>query len=221
MRQTAARVCARLDRVAGLTRLAPPVLPPHDERLVWRNTLFGSDRLRRGHVEQFEIPGHFAVLHVCLMPQTRMDVPIFGFDMVAGTSQATGIFLDFSPTCPGPPKPALRDAMPDTLGAFAQYRPRPAWGGCFSEDFFAIRPGSLAEAARATALAEAALEHYVQHLADAVAAQGPVAQDGQAAYARAQRQNLHTFRMLSGHVGAAAARRFIDDVLFPLPLGAA
>jgi phycocyanobilin:ferredoxin oxidoreductase len=218
MRQAALRVRARLEAVAGLTQLAPPAVPPHDPRLVWRNTLFSGAKLRRGHIELFEIPGHFAVLHVCLTPQTHSAAPIFGFDMVAGTAQATGIFLDFSPTCPGPPVPALRDAMPPTaLTAFAQYRPRPAWGDCFSEDFFAIRPASMAEAATAVALAETALDHYLRHLDDAAYVRGTVAQDGQAAYARAQRRNPHTFRMLSGHVGASAAREFIDEVLFPLP----
>jgi phycocyanobilin:ferredoxin oxidoreductase len=218
MRQAALRVSARLDDATGLTRLPAPAVPPHDPRLVWRNTLFGGARLRRGHIELFEIPGHFAVLHVCLMPRTHLAAPIFGFDMVAGTSQATGIFLDFSPACPGPPVPALRDAMPaEALAGFTQFRPRPAWGDCFSADFFAIRPGSVAEAAAATALAESALDHYLRHLDHAADATGTVAHDGQAAYARAQRRNPHTFRMLSGHVGAPAARHFIDEILFPLP----
>ena len=80
----------------------------------------------------------------------------------------------------------------------------------------AVRPTSAAEVAGAIALAEAALQGW---LARPRAASGPGPASriaaGQARYVAAQRRNEHTLRMLAGFIGAEAARRFIEDVLFP------
>jgi phycocyanobilin:ferredoxin oxidoreductase len=218
MRATASRFTARLLAVTGMHSMPTPVLPPHDTTLRWENTLLRHATLRRCHVELFEIPDHFAVLHVCLMPHPFHPGPIFGFDMVAGTAQATGLFLDFSPTIPGPPVPALRDILPaQTRRHFQHPRPLPAWGDIFSDDFFAIRPVGMAEAHAAIAIAETALDHYLLRVTALSQANSTDAMSGQAAYARAQRRNPHTFKMLARHVGAQPARDVIDRILFPMP----
>jgi hypothetical protein len=203
--------------LSGACALAPPLLPAHTETLNWHNHLFASPLFRRAHVELFEIPAHFAVVHVCIIPHETDPAPIFGFDMIAGRAQATGVFLDFSPVTPFAPVPTLGDVVSQEIRAgFGEPRAPPPWGSIFSEDFLAIRPTGSAEMTRALACARRALGYYLQHLQRGSVARCLVVA-GQAAYARAQRQNPHTVRMLSRYIGATAARAFVDDILFPVP----
>ncbi len=209
----------RLARCPGLLRQGAPVLPPHPRSLRWDNAIFAGPLLRRAHVELFEVEGHFAVLHVCLFPHIGDPGSIFGFDMIGGHAQATGAFLDFSAATPAPPAPSLRDAVPEEdIARFTHRRERPPWGGIFSADFLAIRPASAEEADAVLGIAGTALRYYLEALAMRRAVQpGDDAARGQAAYVLGQRLNPHTFRMLARYTGEAAARRFIDEILFPLP----
>jgi len=204
----------------GLQRQQPPVLPPHPDCLHWENAIFAGPMLRRAHVELFEVDAHFSVVHVCIFPHLGDPGPIFGFDMIGGRAQATGAFLDFSASTPAPPVPRLADAVPQAaIAGFAHRRERPDWGGIFSADFLAIRPTSPEEAEAVLGIARAALVYYLEALSEKRALQpgDAAAARGQAAYVQGQRLNPHTFRMLARYTGEAAARRFIEDVLFPLP----
>jgi hypothetical protein len=221
MQQAAENFVARLGAAPGAVQLPAPKQPAHGDELRWRNTLFVGPGFRRAHVEWLDIANHFAVVHVVVLPNLSEPDPIFGFDMIAGRTQATGIFLDFSPVTAAPPKPSLGDTVPDSVRAgFTHARTRPDWGSIFSDDFFAIRPANLDEIRAAIGLGATAFDTYLCHLANH-ATPGPAlnktVREGHAAYARAQRMNPHTERMLARFVGAAPARAFIEDVLFPLP----
>ncbi len=216
VRQAANRFIGQLEQHQGLAPLPPPEQPPHPSEMSWQNTLFSGPAARRAHVEVFELREHFAVLHVCIFPDVNDPAPIFGFDMIGGRTQATGLFLDFSPVLPEPPRPSLQQAVPcGVLQAFTHKRERPDWGEIFSPDFFAIRPVSRSEIEAAIGLAETALAFYLRHLGARVADKRIA--EGQAAYVCGQRRNPHTFRMLARYVGEPAARRFIERVLFPWP----
>ncbi len=224
MREIAEEFCHILRAHPGCASLPAPNLPPHAANLVWQNRLFAAPSFRRAHVELFQVPGHFAVVHLCVHPHLHNPAPIYGFDMIAGPAIATGIFLDLSPVTQHSPSPSLGEIIPQPVRTwFSQHRPRPAWGDIFSDDFFAIRPCDATEIAHAQALARQALGLLLDRLADRVQSAAADQQSdaavrsGQAAYACAQRQNVHTLRMLTRHVGAVAARHFIDTVLFPLP----
>lgn|GEM_PF-3211692 len=220
MRGAADVFCTGLLDCAAPVHLPLPALPPAPSALRWHNTLLASRQFRRAHIEIFEVETCFAVLHACILPHLDDPAPIFGFDMVSGQTMATGIFLDFSPSIPGPSVLTLSDAVPaDSLRAFRRERERPDWGGIFSREFFAIRPTSDDEVRTAIDLAQRAFLHYLGFLKTAGRADTPqlrVAR-GQADYAQGQRKNPHTYRMLARYVGAGPARRFIEDVLFPLP----
>jgi hypothetical protein len=124
------------------------------------------------------------------------------------------MFLDLSPVRPGPPLPRLADF--GDLNAFPERRARPDWGDVFSEDFLAIQPRDDSERDRALRLTERAFAGWIDALAIAAPpADATEVAAGQNRYAAAQRRNEHTFRMLAGFIGAAPARRFIDEALFP------
>jgi phycocyanobilin:ferredoxin oxidoreductase len=186
--------------------------------LHWQNTLLTAGTFRRAHVETFAVAERVSVLHVCLFPHLHDAAPIFGFDMVAGPARVTGIFLDLSPVTHRPPRPGLRDVVAGAaLDSFATRRVLPEWGEIFSPDMLAIRPTDLNEVDHALALAKTALDGVLRATQNGPGVPSAEIVAGQARYAEGQRRNEHTARMLAGFIGAEAARRFIDEVLFPLP----
>jgi len=215
----AAHCAAMLLAAHGAVALPAPVLPDHSDALTWRNWLFSAPWGRRAHVELFSVGQQFAVLHICILPQLDDPSGIFGFDMLAGRQMATGAFLDVSPVVLMPPPPSLNDLLPPSLRpGCGTPRARPDWGNIFSDQFLAVRPDTADACETVLIAARVALQCY---LARAPATQpnlrGQIAA-GQQAYIDGQRRNPHTERMLARHVGPAAARDFIDQVLFaPLP----
>ncbi len=204
-----------LREIPNCTTLDDPCLPKDLPMIHWENVLLSASSFRRGHVEIFDVAGRLSVLHVCVLPNLDDDAPIFGFDMIAGPSRVTGIFLDLSPVTTQS-RPTLADVVgASALGGFRERRTLPDWGDIFSPHVLAIRPTDRNEVTRALELAQQALEGMLARLAIGSYADDADVIRGQAAYMAAQRRNKHTQRMLSGFIGDGAARKFIEDVLFP------
>ena len=122
-----------------------------------------------------------------------------------------------SPVTAGSPVPRLRDVVDDEARAgFAVPRALPDWGDIFSDDMLAVRPTCLQEVTRAIALAEKALDGALAACRGRGEHPPADIEAGQARYIAGQRRNTHTLRMLAGFIGLGPARRFIDEVLFPL-----
>lgn len=222
MADMAGHFAEALANVAGATRQAPPALPAVraglEHSLSWENIIFTAPSFRRAHLEMFSVPGQFAVLHLCILPHLSDPAPIFGFDMLGGRDQVSGLFLDFSPVV-SQSQPSLGEAIDgETRAACGTPRPVPAWGTIFSPAFLAVRPRGLQDVETGLAAALAGLRFYLTRLAHMPAA--PPRRDailaGQTAYALAQRANPHTARMLARFVGAAGARTVIETLLFPI-----
>jgi hypothetical protein len=217
MAEAAARFSARLSALPGCNVLPSPPVETAGAALQWDNILLTAERFRRAHIETFLAAGRVSVLHVCILPHLDDPAPIFGFDMIAGPARVTGIFLDLSPVVLPNRGLRLRDAVgAGALENFAQFREPPPWGDIFSEDFLAVRPVDLDEVGRAIGLAHVALDAVLAvRRGDGRSGLVEIAA-GQERYLAAQRCNEHTFRMLAGFIGQKPARRFIDDVLFPM-----
>lgn len=181
----------------------------------WDNLVLTASRFRYAHVETFAVSNRVSVLHCCVFAHLDDPSPIFGYDIVAGPSKVTGLFLDLSSTV----SPALPSGLGDLVDAsgtaFAERRSLPDWGTIFSPEILAIRPTSIDEVIAANGIALRALDQMLAAPRQRRADLTDQIEAGQAAYIAGQRQNQHTFRMLSGFVGADRARRFIDEVLFP------
>jgi phycocyanobilin:ferredoxin oxidoreductase len=221
MARAAVRFRVRLSAEPGCVALPLPAVVTDTARppptLLWDNMLLRSDSFRRSHVETFDVAERLSVLHVCVLPYLDDPTPIFGFDMVAGPSRVTGIFLDLSPVTPRSPDPRLRDIVgPAALADFAMPRALPEWGDIFSDDMLAVRPINLDEVSRAICLAERALDGVLEAPRFPVDPAPAEIAAGHASYSAAQRRNGHTLRMLTSFIGLAPARHFVDEVLFPL-----
>jgi len=221
MAEMAGHFAATLANVAGATRQAPPALPAVrpglEHSLLWENIIFTAPSFRRAHLEMFSAPGQFTVLHLCILPHLYDPAPIFGFDMLGGRDQVSGLFLDFSPVV-SESQPSLGEAIDgETRAACGTARPVPAWGTIFSPAFLAVRPRGLQDVETGLAAALGGLRFYLTRLAQMPAAPRLDAiLAGQTAYALAQRANPHTARMLARFVGAAGARTVIETLLFPI-----
>jgi len=216
----AARFDAMLRAVPGVSALPAPALPAGAAELMWDNRIYAAPRFRRAHLEVFAIPGRFTVVHLCVMPQLDSPSPIFGFDILAGPAQVTGLFLDFSPVHAASGGLCVADIVNAApRGRYGAARPLPEWGSVFSPAMLAVRPGTADELTAGLDAAANSLEFYLARVGKTPCAELPpgVIAAGQTAYAMAQRRNQHTARMLARHVGEAAARHFIDTVLFPTP----
>ncbi len=184
--------------------------------VVWLNDVFKGPEFRWAHVEFFSIPDYIAVLHVCVFPTLRVQKPIFGFDVIAGSRKATGAFLDLSPTTSSANAIIEKWAVQadKDRASFEDHRVLPEWAATiFSPHALAIRPSSTSEVDQILGLARASLMMTLDQAFETGAPTMMVA--AQRVYVEGQRKNEHTFRMLANCVGPDLAREFIDGWLFP------
>ena len=171
----------------------------------WSNMRYASKQFRLAHIERFVQP-QFAVLHMVVWPYVNDPCPIFGFDIIASETKATGLFFDLSPTVEtwGP----LCDRQ------FEHVRDRPEWGSIFSPHWIACRP-SLEEAQYVSVCAQDWLTKLMATLSTRshVDVHGIV--QAQNAYSINQRRNEHTTRVILKLLGPQRGQHFIENILFP------
>lgn len=170
----------------------------------WINHRYTSPQFRLAHVEKF-VQDRFAVVHVCVFPHPNDPAPIYGFDVIAGETKATGLFFDLSPT--------VRPTQPFTDLAIERPRERPEWGDIFSEHWIACRP-TLEEFERIAQEALLVLDNYILTLGKESAKVDLVVQ-GQNRYCQQQKRNVHTRTALTRIIGNEATDEFMNKILFP------
>lgn len=172
----------------------------------WTNYRWSSRQFRLAHVEKFQQP-KFSVLHMVIFPHVYDPNPIFGFDIIASDTKATGVFFDLSPTV-GPSCQLSTQTWQDP-------RNRPEWGDIFSDYWIACRP-SLDEAQQICNLAVDTLHQYLRDLS--TTASSSKIRDiiqAQNRYSLQQRKNEHTTRVILKLLGEQKGQHFIENVLFP------
>jgi hypothetical protein len=144
------------------------------------------------------------MMHLCVFPHTYDPAPIYGFDIIAGTSKVTGAFLDFSPIGEHPFNHWFQEfveptswSKPRQLPAWAQkiFSPRMVAAGNINTEF---------ELDVVLELSKKSLLHYVDNIQThrpALTYEQQVAQydftEKQNYYCQQQKQNPHTPRVLS------------------------
>jgi hypothetical protein len=177
----------------------------HTDDFGWSNKRWMSTNFRMAHVERFSQP-KFSVLHVVIFPHVMDPSAIFGFDIIASDTKATGVFFDFSPTI------LPSDIISDRT--WKEPRERPSWGNIFSDHWIACRP-SFEEAEHICEMACEKLKlhllslgtKYSYRLHDIVKAQNQ--------YSLNQRQNEHTTRVILKLLGEERGKYFVNEILFP------
>ena len=171
----------------------------------WINHRWSSQQFRLAHVERFQQP-KFSVLHTVIFPHVTDPSPIFGFDIIASDTKATGLFFDFSPTIA--PYGSITDRV------FSEPRERPSWGTIFSEHWIACRP-TFEEAKHISELACRLLAQHLESLGTTTTTQVTEVINKQNQYSINQRKNEHTTRVLMKILGDERGQYFVENILFP------
>lgn len=171
----------------------------------WSNKRWSSQQFRLAHVERFEQP-KFSVLHTVIFPHIIDPSPIFGFDIIASDTKATGVFFDLSPT--------ISSSRPFCRTNFSETRARPEWGDIFSEHWVACRP-TFEEAVEICHTACDVLERYLGQLDQTSTSRVGDVVRAQNRYSQQQRQNEHTTRVIKKILGPERGTHFVEHILFP------
>ena len=169
----------------------------------WENHRYVSDKFRQAHVEIFN-QERFGVVHCCVFPHADDPAPIYGFDIIAGPTKITGVFMDLSPT----EKPTEPFCNLD-LGAD---RIRPKWGDIFSPHWLACRP-SPQEAEIIGNVAVDLLINYFMMLGSKGNKDRII--KAQNYYCNQQQRNEHTRKALINLIGLEKTNEFMTEILFP------
>ncbi len=197
--KTARRLKTRIESVPGVG-----IIPTEDYG--WENYRWASPSFRIAHLEIFN-QNKFLVVHLCIFPHGDDPRPIFGFDVIAGESKVTGVFMDLSPT--------VLPSKPFSNLDFIKSRDRPEWGDIFSEHWIACRPNEsemIAIADEAERVLKAYLDTLTTTMHDQRIEQIVAAQNH---YCTQQRKNEHTVKAVKNLLGEERANKFITEVLFP------
>ena len=172
----------------------------------WQNTRWYSNQFRMAHVERFTQP-KFSVLHTVIFPHVTDPSPIFGFDIIASDTKATGVFFDRSPTieCWGP----------ITTHVYDSERTRPEWGTIFSEHWVACKP-TYSQAEEICELACETLINYLGKLGENTSHKVHDIIHAQNNYSLQQRKNTHTTTVIKKLLGDQKGSYFINEILFPV-----
>ena len=189
-----------------------------DERLGINDLVFSSNRYRRAHISIIDARETKKVwmLHVTVFPHYNDPSPIYGFDIVAGSSKVSGAFHDFSPA--GDPSSFMwlwYNAQVNGL-EWNRKRELPDWAKkIFSPSIVAIGAVGNDELSEFIKVGLTNLDFYLKKVGNDQqdAASYHMAQNN---YCRYQKQNPHTPRVLV-NLGFTdqEAKEFVDYTLFP------
>jgi hypothetical protein len=107
----------------------------------WTDRFWRSDNIQKAHLKTI-VPNDgkgLWLMHVNVFPKVGIELPILGFDIVAGPKKITGSFMDFSPLY-GFPHP-YHDYMEKRVANLEWNKPRelPPWAKeIFSSDMLAV-----------------------------------------------------------------------------------
>ncbi len=193
------------------------------DRLTISNRCFQTKAFRKIHLELATVGGTLDILHCVMFPRPEYDLPILGTDIVANPQLVSAAIIDLSPV-----RGALSEDYLDGLSdgyekrsGFSQIRELPTWGTIFSPRCLFTRVGTPEEA---DLFLEICTDYLNFHCHQASVAQ-PAPADlqpeilaGHRNYCQQQQQNDKTRRILVRAFGEAWTERYMNTVLFDLPV---
>ena len=107
----------------------------------WTDTFWKSDIVSKAHLKTIEPENGKGLwlMHVNVFPNEGIELPILGFDIVAGPKKITGSFMDYSPLhgFEHPYNVSMKEAVQDL--SWVKPRELPPWAKeIFSENMIAV-----------------------------------------------------------------------------------
>lgn len=183
----------------------------------WNNYIFTNSIIRYGHIEYFRsLNDKVEVVHVVFWPTPYIDLPIYGFDVIALNGKVTGLFCDL--TCGEKPDSLIYKLQELNSIYIAFKRPLPEWGEFFSKNFLILAPGE-----KLLDITNCCLDLFKDFLSFTI--NNLTLLDKQKArqrieahnnYSVNQRKNTKTQKALACYIGEENSIKFINEILFPI-----
>jgi len=179
---------------------------------------FESDNFRRAHLSIVDARESKKIwmMHCCIFPTLTDPSPIFGFDIIAGATRASGAFQDFS--CGGDiDHPMMKwFSRRAQEAAWKRERELPEWGQrIFSKDMVAVGNLDDLELYKFIRFGLENLDYYLANVGNTKGARLDTRVKHNY-YCENQKLNPHTPRfMQSLGLNEMQASKFMNEVLFP------
>jgi len=196
--------------------------PKYDESLHfkdWRDLFWKTDKIRKAHLKTI-IPSDgkgLWLMHVNVFPQVGIELPILGFDIVAGPKKITGSFMDFSPLH-GFPHP-YNDYMNARVQKLEWNKPRelPDWAKeIFSKDMLAV--GNINDEEELNQFVDVTsdlVDYYLDNIEENMFESIRDTRYNLNKYCQNQKMNPHLHRsILAMGISEEDKNRYVNNVLF-------
>jgi hypothetical protein len=183
----------------------------------WKDTYWKSDQIRKCHLKTIDNreTQRLWLMHINIFPKTTSNLPILGFDIVAGQSKITGSFFDFSPVCNDHP---FHDHFEAKVKNLEWNKPRelPDWAkAIFSKNMIAV--GNLRSSEEIQQLSDVCLDliqYYLENAGKFEVNAGDFKLN-QNYYCSQQKLNPHLHRsILAMGISEQDKNRYVEKVLF-------
>ena len=185
----------------------------------WSDKFWNSSVVSKAHLKTIvpENEKGLWLMHVNVFPKEGFELPILGFDIVAGPKKITGSFMDYSPLH-GFPHP-YHDYMHVRTRNLEWNRPRelPTWAKeIFSEDMIAVgNINTEEELNQFIYVTNDLVEHYLENLSMNAFVSKRDTRPILNKYCANQKLNPHLHRsILAMGISEDDKDRYINDVLF-------
>ena len=185
----------------------------------WNDTFWHSDQVSKAHLKTI-VPKDgkgLWLMHVNVFPDPSVELPILGFDIVAGPKKITGSFMDFSPLH-GFPHP-YSDYMEARVKDLEWNKPRelPPWAKeIFSDDMIAV--GNIntdEELNQFIQVTSDLVDYYLHHIDDLAFPTHRNTTSMLNKYCQNQKLNPHLHRsILAMGISEELKDKYVNNVLF-------
>ncbi len=185
----------------------------------WKDTFWKSEQVSKVHLKTI-VPDDgkgLWLMHINIFPRVGIELPILGFDIVAGPKKITGSFMDFSPLHGYDHD--YNDYMAKKVYGIEWNKPRelPEWAKeIFSDNMLAvgnIRDGE--ELDQFMAITKDLVDYYLTNLKDSALVSNRDTKPLLNKYCTNQKMNPHLHRsILAMGISEEGKNQYVDDVLF-------
>jgi hypothetical protein len=182
----------------------------------WSDFFWESDQIRRCHMQIIDKRQDQKIwlMHLNIFPQVTLDLPIIGFDVVAGQNKITGAFFDYSPVDENNP---LMTHYKNQVRNLNWNKPRnlPEWAKpIFSDSMIAV--GNMKEKEEIDQLCSVVINLLAHYTSNTYSCTKNNYADKQNLYCRQQKLNPHLHRSLES-MGLNDNDRewYVNNILFP------
>ena len=185
----------------------------------WTDTFWHSDQVYKAHLKTIipEDGKGLWLMHVNIFPEVGYELPILGFDIVAGPKKITGSFMDYSPLH-GHPHP-YHDYMERQVKdlTWNKQRELPTWAKeIFSENMIAVgNINTEEELEQFIEVTSDLLDHYLDNLEANAFHSNRDTKPLLNKYCKNQKMNIHLHRSIEAMgISKEDKNRYVDNVLF-------